>query len=92
MVTLIAQPDSNKESLTVPDEALALFVALDLEGRLLVAMPNGGLRVGFKIETHGAIPHRQVAVGLPLSEEQRTKIARYKTHLLALVAYCAEPL
>lgn len=80
VISLIAQPAAGKDGLDLPEEALALFIDLDLEGRVLVQMPDGRLRVGMKI---GANPPE-------LSSEQRAKISQYKAHLLALVVYCHE--
>lgn len=65
--------------LTVPDEALALFIDLDVRGFVLVQMPNGSLRVG-----------RKDGLAQELSEADRTGIKRWKLHLLALVGYCAD--
>lgn len=79
-ITLKAKPGAGIEALTLSEEALHLAIDLDLEGRELVRMPDGRLRVVAKVGMNPA----------PLSDNQRAKIAACKHHLLALVGYCAE--
>lgn len=67
----------DRPGLDVPAEALALFIDLDLRG--IVCSQNGGekLRISRK---DGTEPD--------LRDDDREKIRRWKTHLLALVVYC----
>lgn len=66
-----------KQGPTLPEPAVALAIDLDLRGLRMVA-DGETLRV---IGPNGR-PE--------LSESERAAIKQWKTHLLALVAYCAE--